>query len=154
MPEDRPHDAPPGYRIMVQHRAPVRVRYAETDAQGRVHHANYFVWFELARTELLRACGITYREFETLGFMLVVRTIAAKYHKPAFYDDQIEIEVRTVKSRGVRIEQVYHVWRDSDLLAEGQSELVCVDRNGRVRPLPDWLDLREVPSENPPEQIR
>ena len=67
----------------------VRVRYAETDAMGTVHHANYFVYFEQARTDLLRSRGISYRQVEEMGFLLVLTRVAVRLLKPARYDDDL-----------------------------------------------------------------
>ena len=76
--------------------AQVRVRYAETDAMGGVHHANYFVWFELGRTEYTRAVGLPYREVETRGVRLVVIEASARFHAPARYDDVVVIRTAEI----------------------------------------------------------
>ena len=121
----------------------VRVRYQETDGQRRVHHANYLTYFEMARTEMLRASGTTYRDFEETGVMLVVAEINVKYFLPADYDDLLTIIVRTTKAKGARVFQEYEVKRGDDLLATGSSVIACIDRTGRVRRLPDWMLSRE-----------
>lgn len=82
------------------HDTTVRVRYAETDRMGLLHHANYFVYFELSRTEMLRARGITYREVEDAGHLLVIIDLGCKYKKPAYYDDLLTI--RTTIERIIR----------------------------------------------------
>jgi acyl-CoA thioester hydrolase len=132
----------PAERIMLRkHRTAVRVRYAETDAQGHVHHAVYFTYFEMGRVELLRACGVNYRDFESQGLMLVVSEIGCRYYGRAFYDDLLTIETETVRSRGVRVEHSYRIYRGEELLVEGNSVVACVDATGRPRKLPPWLQL-------------
>jgi acyl-CoA thioester hydrolase len=117
----------------------VRVRYAETDRMGLLHHANYLVYFEQARTELLRDQGLTYRDMEDKGFLLVLTKIEVKYKSPARYDDLLTIRTTVVRTTPVRIEHKYEVVRDGALLAEGATTLACVDREGKLQPLPDWF---------------
>src|ERR1700675_645711 len=80
-------------RRMEYHDAIVRVRYAETDQMGVVYHSNYFIWFEVGRVELLRQLGLSYREMEQNGRMIVVADARCRYKAPARYDD--ELIVRT-----------------------------------------------------------
>lgn len=122
-----------------QHEHCFRVRYQETDAQGRVHHANYLTWFEIGRVEMLRASGYRYRELEEAGIMLVVSDIRCQYYQPALYDDLIRLVTTTVAAKGARIEHHYQVFRDDTLLAEGYSTVACIDRSGRVKRLPAFL---------------
>ncbi len=119
------------------HETTVRVRYAETDRMGLLHHANYIVYFEMARTELLRARGVTYREMEDAGHLLVIVDLDCKYRKPAYYDDLLTIRVTVERVTHVKIVHKYEVLRDGVLLAEGHSTLACVDRNGRPQALPE-----------------
>lgn len=129
---------------MVQsHEIEIRVRYAETDRIGLLHHANYVVYFEQARTELLRACGCTYRSIEDSGAFLVVIDLQVKYKRPAQYDDVITIRTTVDKISHVKIVHKYEVFRDGLLLAEGQSTLACVDKLGRPQALPNILKNRE-----------
>jgi acyl-CoA thioester hydrolase len=125
--------------MLVQHDLQIRVRYQETDAMGRLHHANYATYFELGRTELLRAAGFSYRQVEELGLYLVVSEICCKYLRPASYDDVLTLRTTTVSARGARIEHEYQLFRGTELLATGSSKIACVDRQGNVRRLPDWL---------------
>jgi len=83
---------------MIQSRVRVTVRYAETDMMGIVYHANYLPWFEVGRTTLLKEIGVPYRKLEEEGFRLPVLEIAAKFLRPAVYDDTVEI-VTTVRER-------------------------------------------------------
>ena len=117
----------------------IRVRYAETDRMGLLHHANYLVYFEQARTELLRGQGMTYKDLEDRGFLLVLTRVEVRYKRPARYDDLLTLRTSVVRATLVKIEHKYEVWRDKELLAEGESTLACVDRDGRPQALPEFL---------------
>lgn len=137
-----------GPRSTVHGEITVRVRYAETDRMGLLHHANYLVYFEQARTELLRDYGVTYKSMEDQGFLLVLTKVEVKYKAPARYDDLLTIVTTVARSTPVRIEHKYEVFRDGQLLAEGFTTLACVDREGKVQALPDWfLELSVVSSQ-------
>ena len=118
----------------------IRVRYAETDRMGLLHHANYLVYFEQARTELLRSSGAAYKELEDQGFFLVVAKAEVKFKAPAHYDDVLTIRTTVTRTTPVRIEHKYEVIRDGALLAEGFSTLACVGRDGQVRQIPEHLN--------------
>jgi acyl-CoA thioester hydrolase len=115
----------------------IRVRYAETDRMGLLHHANYLIYFEQARTELLRQSGMSYKEVEDKGYLFVLTKCEVRFRKPAYYDDLITIRTTVVRTTAVRIDHRYEVFRDGQLLAEGSSTLACIDREGRVQVLPD-----------------
>ncbi|MCS6853062.1 MAG: acyl-CoA thioesterase [Gemmataceae bacterium] len=117
----------------------IRVRYAETDRMGLLHHANYLVYFEQGRTELLRQRGISYKELEDQGHLLVLTRVEVRYRRPARYDDLLTLRTTVVRATAVRIDHRYELFRDGELLAEGTSTIACVDRAGRVQPLPDVL---------------
>ncbi len=123
----------------MQHEINIRVRYQETDGQGRVHHANYLTWFELGRVELLRAMGHSYRELEEAGIYLVVAQASLQYYLPALFDDVLRLRTSTVSAKGARIEHRYEVFRGDELLAEGTTTVACIDKSGRVTRLPPWL---------------
>jgi acyl-CoA thioester hydrolase len=123
----------------MQHEIEIRVRYQETDGQGRVHHANYLTWFELGRVELLRAMGHSYRELEDAGIYLVVAEASLRYYSPALFDDVLLLRTATVFAKGARIEHRYEVLRGEELLAEGTTTVACIDKTGRVTRLPQWL---------------
>jgi acyl-CoA thioester hydrolase len=127
--------------MLTEHEIDIRVRYQETDGQARVHHANYFNYFEMGRTELLRAAGYSYKDLEASGYMLVVAEISCRYFLPAGYDDVLRVRTSTVSARGARIEHRYEVFRGSELLAEGRSVVACINREGRVARLPSFLVL-------------
>jgi acyl-CoA thioester hydrolase len=117
----------------------VRVRYAETDGMGLVHHANYPVYFEQGRTELLRTRGISYRQLEEQGFLLVLTRVEVRCHQPARYDDELRIQTTVARTTMVRIDHRYEVYCGTELVAEGASSLACVDRSGRPQALPEFL---------------
>lgn len=121
------------------HEITVRVRYAETDRMGLLHHANYFVYFEMARTELLRQRGLSYREVEDGGHYLVIVEIGCKFKRPAYYDDLLTIRTTVTRVTHAKVVHAYQVMRDGQLLAEGHSTLACVDREGKPQALPEIL---------------
>src|SRR3979409_808181 len=123
---------------MLSHDIEVRVRYAETDRMGLLHHANYLVYFEQGRTELLRQQGYTYKDLEDQGFLLVLTKVEVRYKKPAHYDDLLTLRTIVERKTSVRIDHRYEVYRDKDLVAEGGSTLACVDRTGRPQALPEF----------------
>ena len=128
---------------MVQCDIHIRVRYAETDRMGLLHHANYLVYFEEGRTELLRAQGLTYRDIEDQGFYLVLTKVQVRYKSPAYYDDLLTLRTIVQRTTLVKIEHRYELMRDRVLLAEGETTLGCVDHQGRVQPLPESLRQEE-----------
>src|SRR5580698_2789304 len=101
----------------------IRVRYAETDRMGLLHHANYLVYFEQARTELLREQGLTYKDLEDAGFLLVLTKVEVRYKQPARYDELLTIRTTVVGTTPIRIEHKYEVLREGQLLAEGNTTL-------------------------------
>lgn len=121
----------------------IRVRYAETDRMGLLHHANYLVYFEQARTELLRSRQASYKDLEDQGFFLVVAKVEVKFKLPAYYDDVLTIRTTVVRTSPIRIEHKYEVIRDGTLLAEGHTTLACVGRDGKLREMPAWLSGNE-----------
>jgi acyl-CoA thioester hydrolase len=122
-----------------QHEIPIRVRYAETDAMGYLHHAQYFVYFEQGRTALLRQCGIRYRDMEARGVFYVVARLECRFRAPARYDDLLTLTTTTERMTPVRVEHAYRLMRGEQLLAEAQSTLVAVGRDGRPMALPEDL---------------
>lgn len=116
----------------------VRVRYAETDQMGVVYHANYLVWFEVARTDLLRSLGSTYRQMEADGVSLPVIEVHCEYRRPARYDDELEIRAEGRLVSPVRMEFTYTVTRKADgvVAAVGYSRHAALSTAGRVCRLP------------------
>ena len=121
------------------HEMEIRVRYQETDGQRRVHHANFLTYFEVGRTEMLRALGRTYREFEDAGLFMVVADATVRYHAPADYDDLLLLRTRVEKVGAAHIKHAYEVIRGTTIVVTGTTTVVCVDPEGRVRRLPEWL---------------
>jgi acyl-CoA thioester hydrolase len=117
----------------------VRVRYAETDQMGVVYYANYFVWFEVGRTDLLRDAGWTYREMEADGFALPVIEAQCVYREPARYDDELEVRTTGASVSPVRVQFTYEVVRRADnvTIATGTTVHATIDRHGRPCRLPE-----------------
>ena len=126
------------------------VRYAETDQMGVVHHATYPIWFEIARTEYIRALGMSYSDMEKEGVMLPVTEISCRYRLPAKYDDTLEITARITRFSPARIEFLYEVRRkgEQEILSTGTSAHGFVD-SVTFRPLnlkktlPDFYAVME-----------
>ena len=122
------------------HDATVRVRYAETDQMGVVYHANFFVWFEVGRVELMRALGIEYKRMEADDDChIVVAAVHCRYRHPARYDEVLRIRTRIAESRNRIVKFSYEVFRHADgqLLATGGSTHVICGSNGRPKLLPE-----------------
>jgi acyl-CoA thioester hydrolase len=119
----------------------VRVRYAETDKMGVVYYANYFVWFEVARADLLRSHGWSYREMELEGVSLPVIEAQCLYHRGARYDDELEVKTEGRMVSAVRMEFVYEVARrgETTLSASGRTVHAAVGANGRPCRLPERI---------------
>ena len=120
--------------------ARVRVRYAETDQMGVVYHANYLVWFEVGRVELIRQMGISYKDMERdEGCGIAVAEVTARYKVPARYDDELAIRTRVRAVRGSLIRFGYEVVRveDGALLCVGETVHVVVGKDMKRRLLPE-----------------
>jgi acyl-CoA thioester hydrolase len=116
----------------------VRVRYAETDNMGVVYYANYLVWFEVGRTDLLRHAGWSYREMEQEGFSLPVIEAHCEYARPAKYDDDVEVRTTGSLVSPVRLRFDYEVARSADgvVLAHGHTVHATLGRDGKPCRLP------------------
>jgi acyl-CoA thioester hydrolase len=117
----------------------IRVRYAETDAMGIVHHAVYPVWMELGRSDLLRMLGQGYSEWEAQGVFIAVAELRVKYRVPAHYDEQINIRTWVKEAGRRKIVFAYEVTRDEVRLAEGETVHLVMGRDGRNRTLPEAM---------------
>lgn len=119
----------------------VRVRYAETDKMGVVYYANYFVWFEVARADLLRSLGWSYREMEEQGVSLPVIEAHCQYHRSAKYDDELEVRAKGRMLSPVRMEFTYEVVRGEDqaVAASGRTVHAALDRTGKPCRLPERI---------------
>src|SRR5947209_1056477 len=119
--------------------ARVRVRYAETDQMGVVYHANYLVWFEVGRVELMRQRGLAYKDMEQeeqAGIAVVEATV--RYKSPARYDDELIVKTRVVMARGSLVRFGYEIVRAADdtLLCEGETVHIVVGRDLKRKPMP------------------
>lgn len=113
---------------MFIHETTLRIRYAETDKMGYVYYGNYAAFYEVARTEMLRSTGLSYRELEEIGVMLPVTDLVCKYYQPARYDDLITIKTYIKEKPLIRIKFEYEIYNeDGVLLNTGYSQLVFVD---------------------------
>jgi acyl-CoA thioester hydrolase len=119
----------------------LRVRYAETDQMGVVYYAHYFVWFEVARAELLRQHGWSYRDMEASGVILPVIEAHCEYRRPARYDDQVEVHAEGRLTSPVRMEFLYEVVvsGQAGVVAIGRTAHAAVARDGRPCRLPDRI---------------
>ncbi len=124
-----------GYPVAITYRVP----YADTDRMGVVYYANYLVYFERLRNELLRRTGSSYREWEERGLSLPVVEAACRYRVPAHYDDVLTISGRAERFTGTRIRIDYRVGRGETILAEGHTIHACLGRNGRPIRVPEGL---------------
>lgn len=116
-------------------------RYVETDQAGVVHHTVYPIWFEMGRTELLRANGLAYSQLEKAGIYFVVVELVVKYRRPALYDEKLLLTTRCGRITAARVEHTYVLKRPSTglILCEGSSVLACVDAAGRPRRMPEFM---------------
>ena len=141
------------------HETEIRVRYAETDQMGIVHHANFLVWFETGRSELCRSCGFSYKQMEEQdNALMVVAESYCRYKSPAYYEDVLTIRTKVIEVRSRSLRFFYEIHRSSDdmLIAEGETLHVVTDKNKKVRSLPstyrDLLLDREEELAFPPDQ--
>lgn len=138
----------PGRAAADTGRTRLRVRYCECDPMNVAHHAAYVPWLEAARTELLRDAGHSYAAMEAAGVFLVVTRLDLRYRRPIRYDDVIEVRTTVTGGGRVRIDHAYEVFvveRAGTAHPAGEpacvatSTLACVNREGKVSPLPGWL---------------
>jgi acyl-CoA thioester hydrolase len=126
-----------GYTFMTS----VRVRFADTDAQGIAHNASYLVWYEVARVEYLRAYAGGYQALRDHGIEALVLESHCRYVVPAVFDDLLHVHTRCVGLRGARFRYEYAIVRDDGtLMADGYTAHACVD-SATLKPtrVPDWL---------------
>ena len=127
---------------------PVRVRYFETDQMGIVHHANYAVWFEAARSEYCRAFGIDYRGMEADGLALPVLELNVRYLSAAHYEDELTIRAKVVECRRSLLRIHYSVELDGKTLATGETLQMLVERStGKSRSFTPEIAARFLRSE-------
>ena len=119
-----------------EHITQTRVRYGETDRMGVVYHGNYFVYFEIGRTEMLRSVGLAYRDMEEKGFRLVVTEAACRYLGAVTYDDEVEIRTWLEEAGRVRMKFRYRLMLGGRPVATGHTDLACLDPSGRPTRIP------------------
>ncbi len=115
----------------------IRVRYSEVGRQGFAHHAHYLNWFDVALEELIRRCGMSYKEIEDLGYFFAPLSDRCEYHHPALYNDELTVRVSVADASSIKIRFAYEVMceKDAKLIAKGQTEHVFVDKNFRPHSL-------------------
>jgi acyl-CoA thioester hydrolase len=116
-----------------------RVRYAETDQMGIVHHASYIVWLEEGSSQWMRAYGNSYAHFEKEGLLLVVSELCLRYKQPARYDQRVTVRcwVESVRSRQIQFNYQVVDAETGAVFVEGYTQHICLDRQGRVTRIPD-----------------
>ena len=124
---------------MREHTTELRVRYDEVDPMGFVHHSNYLRYFEIGRTELLRASGGRYREMEEAGQLVVVVRVDCRYRRPAQYDDLIQVRTRIERVTAAKIIHQYSITRDEETLVDATVTLAVIDRSGTLQRVPQEL---------------
>jgi acyl-CoA thioester hydrolase len=137
------------------HETEIRVRYAETDKMGIVHHSNYLIWFESGRSELCRARGFSYKEMEDNdNALMVVAESYCRYKSPAYYEDVLTVRTRVAEVRSRAIRFIYEIVRPSDttLLAEGETLHLVTDQNKKVRQIPEIYKERLLSEPETEEQ--
>ena len=129
----------PNTSSIASHRLDIRVTYQETDGQRRVHHGNYLNYFERGRVEMLRSAGISYKQLEDTGLMLVVAEMQIKYHTAAEFDDLLVLETEVIEVRKVRMRHRYTIRRRDELVVVAESVIACINQAGQPFRLPTEL---------------
>ncbi|HEX6280320.1 MAG TPA: thioesterase family protein [Pyrinomonadaceae bacterium] len=122
------------------HETEIRVRYAETDKMGIVHHSNYLIWFEAGRSDLCRARGFSYKDMEERDdALMVVAESYVRYKSPAFYEDLLHVRTQVAEIRSRSIRFIYEIIRGADgaLIAEGETLHLVTDSSKRVKQIPE-----------------
>ena len=127
-------DQPPS---LASHTHTFRVQYHDTDGQRRVHHANYPVYFEMGRVEMLRDAGVRYRDLEDAGIFLVVTEMHMHFEDAAEFDDLLTLTTDLIEIRKVRLRHRYRIERDGQTVAHGESVIACISHDGRPTRLPE-----------------
>lgn len=120
--------------VDIKHKTQVKVRYAETDKMGVVYNGNYFTYFEVGRTELMRQYGLVYTDLEKAGYYLPLLESHANYIKSAFYDDILDIEAKLNWQSGAKLKFEYSIYRNEELVCQGHT-LHCFQSVDTMRPM-------------------
>jgi acyl-CoA thioester hydrolase len=118
----------------------IRVRYAETDQMGVAYYANYLIWFEVGRSEFCREKGFRYADLEAMGYKLVVTDVHCRYRSSAQYDETVIVRTRLKDANKRMITFGYQILRkdqEEEVIAEGETQHICVDSNGKTKSLPE-----------------
>lgn len=125
--------------MTTEHAITFRVRYPEVDPMGVVHHSRFLQYFEMGRVELLRANGWSYADLEKQGILFAVVRVECRYKAPARYDEELTLVTRVLKQTAVRIDHEYTLKRGGTVLADANTTIACVDREGRLQAIPPAL---------------
>ena len=117
----------------------IQVRYAEVDPMGYLHHSKYFEYFEMGRTGLLRRAGFAYRDLEAAGVLFAVAKVQCRFRAPAHYDDELDLTTKIERMTRARIDHSYVLRRGQMTLCEASTTLACIDRAGKLIPIPDEI---------------
>ena len=123
------------------------VRYAETDSMGIVHHSVYVVWFEEGRSHYMRSRGADYAHFEASGLAFALSELKVRYLAPARYGQRVTVRttLESVRSRSLTLTYEVMEAESRSVLVTGRTELICVDRDGRVTSIPvEWRELMQA----------
>ena len=138
-----------------KHESKIRVRYAEADRMGYVYYGNYAMYFETARTEMLRSLGYTYKGWEDSGIILPVREMNIRYHSPAFYDDLLTVHTLITEIPSARITFNHEVYNEQGVkLCSGSIVLVFINSETRrpTRAPEEFLQALEAASSTTPNE--
>ena len=130
--------------MVAEHEIRLRVRYADTDTMQVVYYANYFVWFETGRVELLRSRGVVYRDLEKIGSFIPVVEAGARYMSPARFDDELLVRTKLARigNSSMRFENEVYKLPEMELLCTGHTVHVLVGSDGKPRQIPPELRSR------------
>ena len=118
----------------------IRIRFAETDAQGIAHHASFVVWLEVARVAFLERYAGGYQSIRERGLEALTTEVNLRYHRAAYFDERLTVWTRCVNMRGARFTYEYRIVRGDELVAEGHTRHAAVDRDTYAPTrVPDWL---------------
>jgi acyl-CoA thioester hydrolase len=133
-----PHEITASSPTAPYHDVEFRVRYAETDQMGVVHHASYLIWCEVGRTDFMRARGMSYADIERAGVLLAVSELSARFHAASRYDDLIRVRTTLIdaRSRGITFEYMITNAHTAAKLVTARTSLVSIDASGKPTTLP------------------
>ncbi|MCB9853253.1 MAG: acyl-CoA thioesterase [Phycisphaerales bacterium] len=117
----------------------IRVRYPESDPMGYLHHSKFFEYFEMGRIELLRCAGFSYRDLEEEGCFFAVVKIECRFRSPGRFDDELVLTTKMERMTRARIDHSYVLRRGDVVLCDANSTIACVDRRGKLQPIPDKI---------------